>query len=156
MARPRKSLEHHLKNGTYRPDRHGPLPAPSGADDAPAGDIPRPSSLANRAAEVWADLVGLLRGVIRRRDVPALAELCRWIERSERIAAELDVLAPSSPKFKNLLIAAGIATDKVAALTRQFGLTPADRSRLKGVDTKPAKPAIRTAPRKFAGEDGQT
>ena len=113
--------------------------------DEPAERLVRPPSLTGRAAEVWDELAGLLGGVVRRRDVPALVELCRWVERSERIAKELDAMPPAAREFKGLLVAAGIATDKVAMLTARFGLSPADRARIKA--DKVAGPAAAPKPK---------
>ncbi len=148
MGSPRKPIEEHVRNGTYREDRHGPLPGASlPVGDEPVERLVKPDSLGGRAAEVWADLTGLLGGVVRRRDVPALVELCRWVERSERIAKELDAMEPTDREFKGLLISAGIATDKVAVLTARFGLSPADRARIKAdrlAPVAPAKPKVKT------------
>jgi len=147
MGRPRKSIDEHLRNGTYRPDRHGPLPVPVSPADAPAEKLVRPPSLTGRAAAVWDELAGLLGGIVRRKDIPALVELCRWIERSERIAATLDKLKPTEKEFKGLVVVAGIATDKVAVLTSRFGLSPADRAKIKAeIAAGPPKPKVPVRP----------
>lgn len=144
MGRPRKSVAEHLANGTYKPGRHGPLP---GEPEEPALEsIECPRELDDESRRVWGDLADLLAGVIRRRDIPALKELCRWITRADRIAKELDVLAPSDKSFKGLLVAAAIATDKVSDLTKRFGISPADRQRLRTGDAAPTVAKVPTRP----------
>lgn len=128
MGRPRKTLSEHLAKGNYRPCRHGPLS--SEPEESPLEAIEKPTKLDADAGRVWDELSELLAGVIRRRDIPALTELCRWTARADRIAKELDVLSPADKLFKGLLIAAGIATDKISDLTKRFGISPADRQRL--------------------------
>lgn len=130
MPTPRKSTEDHLRDGTYKPSKHGPLPS---AEPVEAERLRRPESLTGRAAAVWSELVKLLTGVVRKRDVPVLAELCRWVERSERIAAVLDAIDATDPAFGKMLVNAGIATDKVAKLSALFGSTPADRAKVRAV-----------------------
>ena len=161
-GRPRKPIEELLRNGTYRADRHGPLPdllanadggatanatvntaaanaataaeslAVSSGVDEPGERLPKPSQLTGRAAEIWRELAGLLQSVLRRRDQPALAELCRWVARSERIAETLDAMEPTRKEYRQLLTAAAVATGQVTQLTARFGLSPADRSKVRG------------------------
>src|SRR5262249_21180976 len=74
MGRPRKPIEKHLLDGTFRADRHGPVP-----DDAGSGPAPvKPADLDDLAGAFWDRVVLLLAGIVRDRDGEQLAELCRW------------------------------------------------------------------------------
>jgi hypothetical protein len=139
MGRPSKPLEHHLDTGNYRPSRHGPLPGAGPPVAPPATAVARPRTLTGRAAEVWDDLAALLGSTLQARDAVVLTELCRWVSRSEAIAALLDATEIGSASFRSLMVSAGIATDKVALLCARCGLTPADemRVRRKPVAEKP-------------------
>lgn len=142
MGRKSRPVADRLLDGTYQASRHGPPPAEGGEGES----LVRPSTLSGRAADVWDEYAALLSGVVRRRDVPVLAELCRWVERSERIAAALDTLKPTDGPFPKLLVSAGIATDKVAKLSALFGLNPTDRAKVPSGDG-PAKAKVPTRPR---------
>jgi hypothetical protein len=169
-GRPAKSVEHHLAKGTYRPSRHGPLPAtPAPAViqtpvSVPASGGPppeRPGELTGRAAEWWDQYTRQLGGLVRETDTAALAELCRWVTRSELIAARLDAMDPAAREYKALIVSAGIATDKVATLGARFGLTPADRAKGKvaapppAEGAGPAKPKVRARPQTGIDREGK-
>lgn len=148
MGRPKKSIAELKQSGTYRPSRHASPADTDHVEDVATEQLERPEKLDEAAAEVWDELVELLGGSIRRRDIHALVELCRWIARSDKIAADLDALAPTDKTFKALLINAGIATDKVSDLTKRFGISPADRMKLKAeVPTGPAVAKVPTRPK---------
>lgn len=153
MGRPRKSIAEHKANGTYRPGKHGIEPQAEEPAE-PAESIERPADLGEDAARAWDELVQLLAGVIRRRDIPALKELARWTARSDRIAAELDKLKPGDKEFKALLVAAGIATDKVSDLTKRFGISPADRAKLKAEAPVVAVAKVPTRPKTKLDKQG--
>ena len=142
MGRKRRAVEDRKLTGEYRADRHGPAPEEGGE----AESLVRPSSLSTCAVLVWDELVGMLAGVARKRDVPVLAELCRWVERSNRIAAALDAMQPTDKDFGRLLVSAGIATDKVDKLASRFGLNPTDRAKVPQGEG-PAKAKVPTRPR---------
>src|SRR5262245_17594272 len=133
MPTPKRPIEDRLLDGTYKPSKHGPVYAPP----QPAETLKKPAALTGKAGAVWKELVETLGGTVRRRDVPALAELCRWIERSDRVAKELDALAVTDPEFKALLVCAGICADKIASLSAKFGATPVDGQKVPQPD--PAK-----------------
>jgi phage terminase small subunit len=126
VGRPRKPVEKHVRDGTYRADRHGPKPD---ADEQTAPPV-KPEDLDEDTAECWDRLVKLLRGIVRDRDSTMLAELCwQWAE-LQRIKAVLGVMVPGEKGYNALLVAAGICTDKLDRLASRFGLTPADRAKI--------------------------
>ena len=53
MGRPPKSVEEHLKNGTYKPSRH----EGRGITIEPVEKLPPPVSLSKKAAEKWEEMV---------------------------------------------------------------------------------------------------
>ena len=143
MGRRPKALEKHILEGTYRADRHGPLtPA-----DMPAPPPPMPAKLTGSVAVVWGEVVEVLAGVVKARDVPTLVELCRWVGRADTIAGVLDGLEPGGKGYTSLITAAAIATDKVLLLSGRFGLSPADRAKLRSESAGPAKPKVASRPR---------
>jgi hypothetical protein len=143
VGRPSKSIEEHKANGTYRPSRHGVLAGFVELEPEPAEALARPEKLDGEAAKVWDELVELLGDSVRKVDTPVLVELSRWIARSDKIAAQLDPLDAADKQFKSLLIAAGIATDKVSTLTKLL----ADRKKLKTESAQPAPAKVPTRPK---------
>lgn len=53
MGRPPKSVEDHIKNGTYKPSRH----EGRGITIEPVEKLPPPVSLSKKAAEKWEEMV---------------------------------------------------------------------------------------------------
>lgn len=162
MPAHRKSLEDHVRDGTYRADRHGPLPEGFKASVAaakpivhslPCGPLVKPADLKGEAEKVWNALLPLLGSIATERDAPLLADLCTWWAELGRVRVRLKKVMPGEVEYNRLLIAAGICADKVDKIAARFGLTPADRAKLR-IDTGPAKPKIVTRPRQFKGEDG--
>lgn len=167
MGRPRKSLEDHVREGTYRRDRHGPLPG-EGESESPAPAIREPSSLADRpgddatathapprkpsdlvgeAAAMWDRLVVMLAGVVRERDAATLAEMCRWHAELRRVQAVLGKMTPGAKGYNQLLVAAGICGDKFEKLAGKFGMNPTDRGKLRIVESGPRVAKVPTRPR---------
>ncbi len=149
-GRPRKSIEQHVLDGTYRKDRHGPLTPENAPAAAPP---PTPANLTEAERVVWRELVGLLAGVVKPRDTPTLVELCRWMARADLIAVALAATKPGAKGFAQLLTASAIATDKVAVLSGRFGLSPSDRAKLGADVHTPAPAQVKTRPR--TALDGQ-
>lgn len=142
MGRKARPVADRLLDGTHRPDRHGLPPDDGGGVER----LERPSSLSGRAAEVWDEYVSLLSGVVRRRDVMVLEELCWWKAQSEKLRAVADAADPTDKGHKQLVIQAGIASDKVAKLSALFGLNPTDRAKVpQGEGPRAAK--VPTRPR---------
>ena len=144
-GRPRKSIDQHLRDGTYRADRHGPIATDQLESQAPPPPA-MPGEVVGLAAEFWRRIVGLLGNLIRDRDAPLLAELCwHWAE-LQRIKTEIALVTPGTGNYRDLLIANGICTDKFDRIARRFGMTPVDRAKLKVESVGPAKPKVATRP----------
>lgn len=150
MPARKKPIEQHQLQGTYRADRHGPL----AADDRPADELPpKPAGLTPEEAAVWDRLAPLLLGTVKVRDVPAFEELCGVKVMCERFRrAVLDL--PTNAATKTL-VSYGIALDKLIKLSERFGLTPADRAKLRTHDPAPAAPKVRVRqPTAFDRQNG--
>lgn len=147
MGRPKKSIEQHLKDGTYRPDRHGPIPGAGGGSGVVAPPK-KPADLNSDAAAIWSKLLPLLANTVRDRDAPLLAELCLWWAELERVTTVRDAMVPGEKGYKDILIASGICADKVTKLGEKFGLSPRDRAKLKPeVQAGPVAAKVPTRPR---------
>lgn len=131
MGRPRKSAEEHKANGTYRPNRHGPLPPPAAPPEPVEPPPAKPAGLSDDVSRKWDEVTKALAHLIRPRDAGLLLELSRWLARSDTLAGALDKRKPGAKGFGQLLTAAAITTDKLLALSQRFGLTPGDRAKLK-------------------------
>lgn len=152
-GRPRKPAEEHHANGNYRPGKHGPLPTVPDPVEAPPD---KPADLSDDVAAKWDSVVPALAHLLRPRDGGLLVELCRWLVRADQIEEALGTRTPGTKGFASLLVAAATATNALLALSQRFGLTPADRAKIKVVVpiTGPAsKPKVATRPR--TSLDGQ-
>ena len=103
-----------------------------------------PAFLSDSAAEVWRDLGKLLReaGLFTVVDRYALAMFCaaagRWIEAERKLKETSPVLVSSETGnlYQNpYLHIANKAWGQMRQMLSEFGLTPAERSRLKAVTT---------------------
>lgn len=140
MGRPRKPVEEHVKNGTYKPGRHGPLPA---APDDPTGPPAKPADLSGDAAGFWDRVVPLIATIARDRDAPMLAEMCFFWGQMQRLKAEVEAASPLDTTYNRLLVGLGICTDKFDRIAAKFGLTPQDRAKLKVIEVAgPPKPKV--------------
>ena len=129
-GRPRKPTAKHKLEGTFRPDRHGDR-----GDlllDLP-GSPQMPGGLNDDARELWLRVVTQLTRakVAVEIDSSQLEAMCRWWARyleNERHACEFAHDIEAGDVYEKRAKRAWDAFDKVAA---RFGLTPADRAKLK-------------------------
>lgn len=130
-GRPPKPLEDHLTDGTYREDRHGPMVE----SIRPEGFPVKPEDLDEAAGAAWEFIINELTrmNVAGKVDSIALAEGCRWLSRYYRFGAVLDGARVSDDVDSALKLTKLVALcwSKFESTARQFGLTPADRARLK-------------------------
>ena len=144
MPTPRKPIERHVLDGTYRADRHGAILADLG--DAFAPPV-KPPDLTGDASKLWDTLIVMLAGVVRDRDGLMLSELCEWWSELRRVKTALVASAPDAKGYNQLLVAAGICSDKFDKIANRFGLTPCDRAKLGAESTGPVKPRVATRPK---------
>lgn len=143
MGRLRKPVELRLLDGSYSRTRHGPLPEP----EETSGPLVKPADLKGPAAKFWTVVAELLAGVVRDRDAPMLAELCRWWARAQIAGRKLDTMSPGTVEYGRLMRQAAEASGAFDRIAKRFGLTPSDRAQLRAeqvvqVQAKvPVKPA---------------
>lgn len=145
MPRPKKPLEQHIVDGTYRPSIHGPLPPKleswrQGEGDAP-GLPEKPADLSAAATVMWEQVLRTRPGTIWPSDAVMLAVYCEWWS----IWKEALLLAQLRPSTKTLT-PLGIITDKLDKLGAKFGLSPKDRAALPVVQSGPKKAQVETRP----------
>jgi P27 family predicted phage terminase small subunit len=153
-GRPRKPIALKILDGTYRADRDGPAGA-----SVPAGGAPEPPpDLAGEARAFWGQVVpGLCaRGVAAACDAPALACMCQWWARYRRFGEMLDQSAgapaeeaPTPANLYRLVLNTGIAWSNFDKIACRFGLTPADRAKLR---VSPPAPRPGVQPRDRGGK----
>src|SRR5215207_7590594 len=84
MGRPPKPVEEHLRNGTYRADRHAPPVLVSGRPTLDDPMMEPPDDLPEDGKKFWRAWVTRLIevGLIDRVDQPALEGLCTMFARA--------------------------------------------------------------------------
>jgi P27 family predicted phage terminase small subunit len=134
--------------------QRGPVPKPTvieiaegrpgkrpinGREPQPRAVAPRcPSYLDKRAKEEWRRLIPILKRmkVLTEADGLTLANLCLAVSTLDRAQAKLNELgilykAPSGYVMQSpLLPVVNSCVDTITRLSREFGLTPASRSRI--------------------------
>lgn len=138
MGRPIKSTEEHIKDGTFRKDRHGNR----GVDLEPLKEISIPDGLNKTAAEKWAEIVPTLQenGLITIVDLPTITDafiqygaaqdcLDSVMENNSSIAEYWSKLN----KFKDVDLIAKYneAMDIYKRTMEKYGVTPAGRAKIK-------------------------
>jgi hypothetical protein len=126
-GRPRKPVELHVMHGSYRRDRHGPLPQSSG-DEATDDPGERWFEPANGQAKEFYELLlaSPIGAAIKATDSAALAVVAETyvlLNRSIDLARE----DPTDPAARSAVVAYGGMFDRLCS---RFGLTPSDRARL--------------------------
>ena len=136
-----KPLEQHEIDGTLRPDRHGDAAEIAQASGAPV----MPAAFTGEAKALWLSLVdGLIAaGIAKGADTAALVLLCEWWARYRKLADALDKLDPLADTYTYCKLTAQLNTASAAfsSVAARFGLTPADRMRLR-VEGGPKKQGV--------------
>ncbi len=145
-GRPRKPDALKLNDGTWRADRDG-----SHEDVVLAPGVPsKPDALSKHAGELWDAIVpGLVEaGCVAEIDGIMLREMCQWYSVYRQWAEPLDAGEPDDDGARRRLMGACAAWKQFEALAARFGLTPADRARLR---VRPAKktPSLPKKPENF-------
>lgn len=135
MARPRKPKAKHIRDGTYREDRHGAMVDDSDFD----GDLPeRPADLSVDELAVWELVINSSpEGVLRAIDEAELTGCCWWYGEYCKVMRAMRPMKVTVKAYYRLASLAAIAWKHFAAAASRFGMTPADRARLKTAPSKP-------------------
>lgn len=143
MGRTRKPLEKHLLDGTYRADRHGPLPD-EGETHAPPV---KPDGMIQGAGEFWDTVLPLLGADVRDRDAFQLQQMCSWwFLWTEAEIALLDAEI-GTIEYSRTMNAATVASQNFDRIASRFGLTPADRTKLRADSAGPVKARVASRPK---------
>ncbi len=146
MGRPRKSAQEHLDAGTYRADRHGPLPSPAAAGDPPK----KPPGLSSAVEAKWEWVTSALASILRPHHGPLLVELCWWMAEADRLRTAVEAKKPGAKGYCLLLKAMATATGSLLAFSQRLGLTPGDQAKLKVAVTAPAATRPKAGPPRTA------
>ena len=139
-GRPAKATERHKADGTYQPVRHAKR-----LDAKPADGIPEaPPDFDSRHREKWFELCGHLKdlGVLANQDLDSIRAYCIFWWRFQDANKDLDmygtVIETEKGRRVNPSWRVVIETQKeISRLWSVFGLTPADRARIKIEKPKP-------------------
>ena len=130
MARTPKSTAEHLRDGTYNPTRHKDRQDIRLADGAPE----KPRGLSPLADKLWdAVLTGRPAEFQAGCDFAALAGMCRWFSEWHEVMRSAEDETEFKVKYTKLC-AASVCWKQFTAAGAKFGLTPADRCKLKAVE----------------------
>lgn len=129
MGRRAKPATLHMKQGTYKPGRHQVQPTAG-------GELIRPTGLGQHGLRLWNSVIEFVESTgAGECDTECLAGMCRWYQQFRVIYDRLQKLKPDDPRHRELLYTAAAAWRAFADMASRFGLTPADRAKLKhGVD----------------------
>ena len=123
--RPPKSTAQHVADGTYEPSRHdgrGDVTLAIGVPDAP-------SRLTGRGLELWEIVTGTLpEDAQSRLDTATLEGACWWWGRFCDVRERID--AGGCDEYKGMIMAATY-WKQFALMAAKFGMSPADRCKLK-------------------------
>jgi len=119
----------HRLRGTLRPGRH------AGSHEPRFAGEPSPGDLAGDALKAWNLIVPPLieAHVCKAADEAMLRSACRWfVQFSDAMRKAESPETDDAARYK-LLILASIAWKQFANIAIKYGLTPADRQRLKEI-----------------------
>lgn len=131
-GRPRKPTSLKILAGTYRKDRDG---APD-AEPQPTGAPKKPKDLKGDAGKFWDLIVPQLAElkIATALDAPELARLCQWWALEKKSLDYLETLKADlvgSSEWRRVQLQAGHARNQWDRIAARFGLSPADRAKLR-------------------------
>lgn len=132
-----KSVAEHNLHGTFRKDRHGPVDHPIDKMD---GEPVMPPGMEEQAQKLWKTLVPQLVKVKNAVEIDSteLAAMCRWWAHYNDLMTRVESESPydddSETRQWRLEKRARAAWQSFDSIACRFGLTPADRARLRSTD----------------------
>ena len=129
----RKSVAQHVRDGTFRPERHAGAAAAVGGP--PKKPPTKPKTLVGEGARLWRAVCESLAGVIGPADGAALLQLCLAHDEVVRCFGAMSQHAPGSEEHGRLARALASVTATFDRLAVRFGVTPLDRERLPAART---------------------
>lgn len=129
-----KSKSRHRREGTFRADRHADRVDDRDFD----GELPeRPDDLSVDELAVWSLVVDTSpSGVLRAIDQSELVGCCWWYGEFCKAMRTMRPMRATVKSYYRLSNLAAIAWKHFAAAASRFGMTPADRARLKVMPSK--------------------
>ncbi len=125
MGRRPKPATLHMRQGTYKPSEHRVSPMADGA-------IQKPSDLGQWGNRLWdTSIAFILQAGGGECDTEAVAGMCRWYNEYRRVHEKVRKTSPTHKDYRTLLYTAAKAWEKFMDGASRFGLTPADRAKLK-------------------------
>lgn len=155
-----KTLEAHLRDGTFRPDRHGPrAEAEKKVARARAGRLPSPPAwLPAYGKTEWRRIVRILhtQGILEKTDRAALAAYCtawadlRGAQKEIRKHGYLVEGSGGTLKANPAVRIANAAATQIRAYCIEFGMTPSSREKVNPIQVTPPAEADPDAEEKLA------
>lgn len=138
MPRPRKPTSQLKIDGTFRKDRHGDR---IDASVDFSGQPLKPPELRDEGSALWDKLTNQLAAarIVSELDGPSLAAMCMWWQRYIDLHRAMEQLHISDEDGDILEKRANRAWKAFEGVACKFGMTPADRAKLKAAETKETK-----------------
>jgi phage terminase small subunit len=126
MGRKPKPATLLMRQGTYRPGRHEVQPRA-------VGDLAKPRDLGKFGSKLWDGVIDFIeqQAGAGECDTECVAGMCRWYNEYRRLAEAVAALPPTDEDHRTLLYSAATAWRSFIDMASRFGITPADRARLK-------------------------
>lgn len=132
LGRKPKSIQAHLRDGTYRPERHGPIPDGQIAEMMGSVSEPpstRPSDLCPEADWAWTYIcehgVGLKPG-----DYMLMETIVRMWAEWKRCVVMLPTMNPRDDEYGKLSRTTNDYSRRLDGLLSSFGMNPASRAKM--------------------------
>lgn len=125
MGRRPKPATIHMREGTYQPSRHKTSPIAGGG-------IAKPANLGRYGSRLWDTVIDFVyQAGGGECDTEALTGMCHWYNDYRRLQMRLKKLRPGNKEFNKLIYTTATAWRQFMDVASRFGLTPADRAKLK-------------------------
>jgi phage terminase small subunit len=114
-----------MRQGTYQPSRQGSQPFA-------IGDVVKPTDLGKWGSTLWDQVIDFAEHAgAGECDTECMAGMCRWYNEYRRIVSKMLKVSPANKLHHSLLYGAATAWRQFTDMASRFGLTPADRAKLK-------------------------
>ncbi len=125
MGRRPKPVTLHMRQGTYQPSRQGASPLADGA-------LIKPRGLGRWGGKLWDRVIDFVyQAGGGECDTDSLVGMCQWYNQYRRVQGCLEKTSPRDEDYRPLQTSATTAWRNFVDMASRFGLTPADRTKLK-------------------------
>ena len=128
-GRPKKPVALKILQGTFRADRDGDPSHAVIGDGTPE----MPKDLTGEAKKLWEQIVpGLVAlGIAKAADTLALSQACRMYAEYRRAWKEVVKIPVILPAWSQTIYGANSLWTRIDSILSRFGMTPADRAKLR-------------------------